>query len=74
MLQSFHFDPFMDVLPGDGQQAEELRRRNFQTHVAACVDMKGMTGRNQDAIKKNQATLDTIVRNQEEILALLKKK
>lgn len=35
----------------------ELRRRNFQTHVAACVDMKGMTGRNQDAIKKTTAGL-----------------
>jgi ATP-dependent Lon protease len=35
----------------------ELRRRNFQTHVAACVDMKGMTGRNQDAIKKTVAGL-----------------
>jgi len=35
----------------------ELRRRNFQTHVAACVDMKGMTGCNQDAIKKTTAGL-----------------
>lgn len=35
----------------------ELRRRNFQTHVSACVDMKGMTGRNQDAIKKTAAGL-----------------
>jgi ATP-dependent Lon protease len=35
----------------------ELRRRNFQTHVTACVDMKGMTGRNQDAIKKTTAGL-----------------
>lgn len=33
----------------------ELRRRNFQTHVSACVNMKGMTGRNQDAIKKTAA-------------------
>ena len=30
----------------------ELRRRNFQTHVNAWVDMGTMTGRNQDAIKK----------------------
>ena len=30
----------------------ELRRRNFQTHVNAWVDMGAMTGRNQDAIKK----------------------
>ena len=35
----------------------ELRRRNFQTHVTACVDMKSMTGRNQDAIKKTTAGL-----------------
>lgn len=33
----------------------ELRRRNFQTHVNACVDMGDMTGRNQDAIKKTTA-------------------
>jgi len=35
----------------------ELRRRNFQTHVHACVDMGNMTGRNQDAIKKTTAGL-----------------
>ena len=35
----------------------ELRRRNFQTHVNACVDMGDMTGRNQDAIKKTTAGL-----------------
>jgi ATP-dependent Lon protease len=33
----------------------ELRRRNFQTHVAAWVDLSGMTGRNQDALKKTVA-------------------
>jgi ATP-dependent Lon protease len=33
----------------------ELRRRNFQTHVNALVDLGGMTGRNQDAIKKTSA-------------------
>jgi ATP-dependent Lon protease len=33
----------------------ELRRRNFQTHVNAWVDMGTMTGRNQDAIKKTVA-------------------
>ena len=31
----------------------ELRRRNFQTHVNASVDMGDMTGRNQDAIRKD---------------------
>jgi ATP-dependent Lon protease len=35
----------------------ELRRRNFQTHVNAWVDMGAMTGRNQDAIKKTAAGL-----------------
>lgn len=35
----------------------ELRRRNFQTHVNAWVNMGGMTGRNQDAIKKTAAGL-----------------
>jgi ATP-dependent Lon protease len=35
----------------------ELRRRNFQTHVAAWVDLNSMTGRNQDAIKKTSAGL-----------------
>jgi predicted ATP-dependent Lon-type protease len=35
----------------------ELRRRNFQTHVAVWVDLSGMTGRNQDAIKKTVAGL-----------------
>ncbi len=35
----------------------ELRRRNFQTHVNAWVDMGRMTGRNQDATKKTTAGL-----------------
>lgn len=35
----------------------ELRRRNFQTHVNASVDMGDMTGRNQDAIRKTTAGL-----------------
>jgi ATP-dependent Lon protease len=35
----------------------ELRRRNFQTHVSAWVDLSNMTGRNQDAIKKTSAGL-----------------
>jgi ATP-dependent Lon protease len=35
----------------------ELRRRNFQTHVHAWVDLGTMTGRNQDAIKKTTAGL-----------------
>ncbi len=35
----------------------ELRRRNFQTHVNAWVDMGNMTGRNQDAVKKTTAGL-----------------
>src|SRR5262245_40522169 len=35
----------------------ELRRRNFQTHVAAWVDLSSMTGRNQDAVKKTSAGL-----------------
>jgi ATP-dependent Lon protease len=57
----------------------ELRRRNFQTHVNALVDMGNMTGRNQDAIKKTTAGLlkllyphrspDTVVR--QEIVPLL---
>lgn len=29
-----------------------LRRRNYQTHVSAHVDFGGITGRNQDAIRK----------------------
>jgi ATP-dependent Lon protease len=33
----------------------ELRRRNFQTHVNAWIDMGSMTGRNQDAVKKTVA-------------------
>jgi ATP-dependent Lon protease len=33
----------------------ELRRRNFQTHVNAWVEMGSMTGRNQDAVKKTVA-------------------
>jgi ATP-dependent Lon protease len=57
----------------------ELRRRNFQTHINAWVDMGNMTGRNQDAIKKAAAGLlkllhphrspDTITR--EELVPLL---
>ena len=35
----------------------ELRRRNFQTHVNAWVELGNMTGRNQDAIKKTTAGL-----------------
>jgi ATP-dependent Lon protease len=35
----------------------ELRRRNFQTHVNAWVDMRHMTGRNQDAIKRTTGGL-----------------
>jgi ATP-dependent Lon protease len=35
----------------------ELRRRNFQTHSTAWLDLSGMTGRNQDAIKKTTAGL-----------------
>jgi ATP-dependent Lon protease len=35
----------------------ELRRRNFQTHATAWLDLSGMTGRNQDAIKKTTAGL-----------------
>lgn len=34
-----------------------LRRRNFQTHLAAHVVFEGMTGRNQDAIQKTTAGL-----------------
>jgi ATP-dependent Lon protease len=58
----------------------ELRRRNFQTHVNACVDMGNMTGRNQDAIRKTTAGLlklihphrgpDTLM--DEELVPLLK--
>lgn len=35
----------------------ELRRRNFQTHVNAWVDLGTMTGRNQEAIKRTTAGL-----------------
>jgi len=35
----------------------ELRRKSFQTHVNAFVDFGGMTGRNQDAVKKTTAGL-----------------
>ncbi len=35
----------------------ELRRLNFQTHVNYWVDFGGMTGRNQDAVKKTVAGL-----------------
>ena len=34
-----------------------LRRRNYQTHVSANVDFGGITGRNQDAIRKITAGL-----------------
>jgi ATP-dependent Lon protease len=34
-----------------------LRRRNFQTHVAAHVVFDGWTGRNQDAVQKTSAGL-----------------
>jgi ATP-dependent Lon protease len=34
-----------------------LRRRNFQTHLAARVVFAGMTGRNQDAVQKTTAGL-----------------
>ena len=33
----------------------ELRRLNYQTHVNYWVDFGGMTGRNQDAVKKTVA-------------------
>lgn len=39
----------------------ELRRRNFQTHVNAWVDMGSMTGRNQDAVKKTVAGMLKLV-------------
>lgn len=29
-----------------------LRRKNHQTHISARVDLSGMTGRNQDAVRK----------------------
>jgi ATP-dependent Lon protease len=35
----------------------ELRRKNYQTHVNAWVDLGAMTGRNQDAVKKTTAGL-----------------
>jgi ATP-dependent Lon protease len=38
-----------------------LRRRNYQTHVAAHVDFGKMTGRNQDALKKTTAGLLKLV-------------
>ncbi|MBL7062640.1 MAG: hypothetical protein ISS49_00345 [Anaerolineae bacterium] len=38
-----------------------LRRHNYQTHVAAHVDFGGMTGRNQDAVKKTTAGLLKLV-------------
>jgi ATP-dependent Lon protease len=34
-----------------------LRRRNYQTHVSARIDFMGITGRNQDAIRKVTAGL-----------------
>jgi uncharacterized protein (TIGR02688 family) len=34
-----------------------LRRRNYQTHVTSRVDFAGITGRNQDAIRKLTAGL-----------------
>ena len=33
------------------------RRHHFQTHAAAWLDLSGMTGRNQDAIKKTTVGL-----------------
>jgi ATP-dependent Lon protease len=58
----------------------ELRRRNFQTHVNACVDMGNMTGRNQDAIRKTTAGLLKLIHphrspdslTDEELVPLLK--
>jgi ATP-dependent Lon protease len=57
----------------------EIRRRNFQTHVSARVDLSMMTGRNQDSVKKTVAGLlkllhphrspDTLT--QEELLPLV---
>jgi uncharacterized protein (TIGR02688 family) len=35
----------------------ELRRLNYQTHVNYGADFGGMTGRNQDAVKKTAAGL-----------------
>jgi ATP-dependent Lon protease len=35
----------------------ELRRRNFLTHVSAQVSFRGVTQRNQDAVKKTTAGL-----------------
>jgi ATP-dependent Lon protease len=35
----------------------ELRRRNFLTHVSAQVSFRGVTQRNQDAVKKTAAGL-----------------
>ncbi len=40
----------------------ELRRRNFQTYVAAAFDFGAMTGRNQDAIKKTAAGMLKLLR------------
>jgi ATP-dependent Lon protease len=34
-----------------------LRRRNYQTAINARVDFSGLTGRNQDAIRKTAAGL-----------------
>ena len=58
----------------------EIRRRNFQTHVSARVDLSMMTGRNQDSVKKTVAGLlkllhphrspDTL--SQQELLPLVK--
>ena len=38
-----------------------LRRRNYQTHIAAQVNFGKTTGRNQDAIKKTAAGLLKLV-------------
>ena len=38
-----------------------LRRRNYQTRVSAKVDFSGMTGRNQDAVRKISAGLLKLV-------------
>jgi ATP-dependent Lon protease len=35
----------------------KLRRRNYQTHVSSKVDFGGITGRNQDAVRKVTAGL-----------------
>jgi ATP-dependent Lon protease len=39
----------------------ELRRRDFQTHVNAWVDLGSIMGRNQDAVKKEVARMLRLV-------------